>query len=99
MPTKHTFDANTLNTGSARPRRAIAAIARVALLAAGCGSSSRSPSSSSHPSFQSFTGSAYKFASCMRSHGVSDFPDPRIVNQPYAVTACPTSPIQPARAS
>jgi hypothetical protein len=55
----------------------------VGLLAAGCGSGSPSNSTSggsgSGPSFHSLTADAYKQSACMRSHGVSDFPDPHII--------------------
>jgi hypothetical protein len=59
--------------------RAAAAAAAAALIAAGCGSSSKPPSTgggSGAP--QNFVQAAYKFARCMRAHGVSNFPDPHV---------------------
>jgi len=63
-------------------KRSAPAIAGVALLLTGCGSSARPPASSTGPSFQSFTAAAFRYASCMRSHGVPNFPEPQIVNGP-----------------
>jgi hypothetical protein len=55
----------------------------VAILIAGCGGSNK-PSSSA-PTGSSKTGlgvnAAYKFSDCMRSHGVSSFPDPQVSSQ------------------
>ena len=57
----------------------VLAVAGIALLVAGCGSSS-SPSSASGglPSLQTLTAEALSFAKCMRSHGISNFPDPTV---------------------
>jgi hypothetical protein len=62
-------------------------VASIALLAAGCGSSGPSSSSStgnigsSTPSNspQGVLAAADKYATCMRAHGVTDFPDPQMV--------------------
>jgi hypothetical protein len=61
------------------PGMGVLAVAGIALLVAGCGSSS-SPSSASGglPSLQTLTAQALSFAKCMRSHGISDFPDPTV---------------------
>jgi hypothetical protein len=68
---------------SARRRWTIparSAIASVALLAAGCGGSSpASQASASAP--QSIAASAFKYSRCMRSHGVPNFPDPKVSTQ------------------
>src|SRR6185437_7800879 len=64
-----------------RAALAVAAAAAAALLAAGCGGNS--------PSSQSVSGSAasakggpgeaaFQFSACMRNHGVSNFPDPKV---------------------
>jgi len=85
MQSRQRSDANPIAAPPAHSGRATAllvAVASLALLAAGCGSASRSPSSSTTPSFQSFSSSAYRYADCMRTHGVAGFPDPQIVNQP-----------------
>jgi hypothetical protein len=64
-------------------RRAIpaaVAITGVALLAAGCGGSSPNTTSTnagSQPSGNPVT-QAYRYAACMRNHGVSNFPDPQV---------------------
>jgi hypothetical protein len=52
-------------------------IATLALLAAACGSSP-TPSTTDRASKDPAT-AAYEFAACMRSHGVSKFPDPRVI--------------------
>ncbi len=62
--------------GAPRLRRlcALAVTAGLALLAAGCGSSG--PTATNGQSPQSFAAAAFKFASCMRAHGLPNFPDP-----------------------
>ncbi len=62
-------------------RAALAAlIAGLAALAAGCGS--KGPSATTSQSGQggapNDVTAAYAYARCMRSHGVSDFPDPKV---------------------
>ena len=72
-----------------RPRRplipaSVVAIAAVSLLAAGCGSSNSSTSSDASGSgapqtqaqVQQENAELVRFADCIRSHGVSNFPDP-----------------------
>jgi hypothetical protein len=60
--------------------RSAIVLAPIALLAAGCGSGSHnSPSASSssgHPTPAQARQAAVRFASCMRSRGVPNFPDP-----------------------
>jgi hypothetical protein len=51
-------------------------IAALALLAAACGSSP-APSTTNQAS-KNPAAAAYEFAACMRKHGVSNFPDPRV---------------------
>ena len=72
-----------------RGRRLIAGgilIAALALLAAGCGSSDPSTTTSTSGSLR--TGpknavqTAFEYSRCMRSHGVTNFPDPKIVSSP-----------------
>jgi hypothetical protein len=59
--------------------KTLLAAAGVALLAAGCGSSSHNPATTTNAqSPQSFASSAYKYAACMHSHGVPNFPDPQV---------------------
>ena len=57
---------------------AAVAIAGLALLAAGCGSSAKPPSASNDPSPKDGAATAFHYAACMRSHGVSSFPDPKV---------------------
>jgi hypothetical protein len=64
-----------------RKRRPLDALALIALIAviSGCGSSSpagTSPGSSGGNSTLAHAQKGVKFAECMRSHGVSNFPDP-----------------------
>jgi len=60
--------------------RALAIVA-VALLAAACGSAPSSPDTSSSSS-NNPAAAAFKFASCMRDHGVPNFPDPQVTTTP-----------------
>ena len=61
-------------------------IAALAVVAAGCGSSGPSTSTSTSGSLR--TGpknavqTAFEYSRCMRSHGVTNFPDPKIVSSP-----------------
>lgn len=55
-----------------------AAIASLALLAAGCGASS--PANSTAGSPVSFTAAAFRYSSCMREHGLPSFPDPTMTD-------------------
>jgi hypothetical protein len=65
-------------------RRAIPAAALaagVALVAAGCGGSSSATTSTNSAGAQSTDNpvtQAYKYAACMRDHGVANFPDPHV---------------------
>ncbi len=55
----------------------VAAIAAaVSLSLAACGGSS--PSQSSASTNGTFAASAYRYADCMRAHGVTNFPDPKV---------------------
>jgi len=70
-------------TAPARRRRiAIPLALSIAGLAAGCGTSSGSPTGgpTGGPP-KTIVAAGYKFAACMRSHGVSSFPDPRDISQ------------------
>ena len=60
---------------------ATAAITGVVLLVAGCGGSAHSSTTTSSASSgapRDIASAAYKYAACMRDHGVSNFPDPRV---------------------
>jgi hypothetical protein len=59
-----------------RPLAALALIATVALISA-CGSSTPAGSGSGGNNTAANAQKAVKFAECMRSNGVSEFPDPR----------------------
>jgi hypothetical protein len=66
-----------------RPLVAVALVALVGLISAGCGSSApastgtgSASSSNNGNSTAAEAKKGVKFAECMRSHGVSDFPDP-----------------------
>jgi hypothetical protein len=72
---------------SGRPRRAIAvalAAAAAALLGTGCGSASPTGSSTGAgaSSQKSFVASAFRYSRCMRSHGLANFPDPKVSSSP-----------------
>jgi hypothetical protein len=67
--------------------KTILAATGVALLAAGCGSSSHNPSTTTNAqSPQTFASVAYKHAACMRSHGVPNFPDPQVTTSGNSVS-------------
>ncbi len=58
-----------------------AAVAGAALLTAGCGGSSPATTSTNSAGGQSTDNpvtQAYKYAACMRDHGVANFPDPHV---------------------
>ena len=58
-----------------------AAVAGAALLVAGCGGSSPATTSTNSAGGQSTDNpvtQAYKYAACMRDHGVANFPDPHV---------------------
>ena len=52
----------------------------ILLLIAGCGSSS--PKRTGSGSATNGVSAAFKFASCMRNHGASNFPEPQVSNRP-----------------
>jgi hypothetical protein len=71
---------------------AIAGLASAALLVAGCGGASASGGPG--PSAATFTAAAFKYASCMRAHGVPSFPDPAMTDhdgQQVAYLATPSA--------
>ena len=72
-----------------RSAGAIVATAGLALLAAGCSGSWSSSGSGGSPSAggSSSSPSADAFSACMRSHGVSNFPDPNAGGRPLEVDA------------
>ena len=65
-----------------RPSLAAAAVT-AALVVAGCGGSNNTTSTTGgNPGFKTAVQDAYAYSSCMRSHGVTNFADPHIVNSP-----------------
>lgn len=74
MRSFHPFD------GSVKPgprSSALALGALLALLAAGCGSSTP-PDTSTQQASSNPGAAAFKFAECMRANGVTNFPDPQV---------------------
>jgi hypothetical protein len=67
---RSTTISETLNPWSRRPSGALAALGCVVAIAACGSSSSKTPAASNH------FNQALKFSACMRSHGVTNFPDP-----------------------
>jgi hypothetical protein len=56
-------------------------LATLALLAAGCGASSRTNTSTdSKATVQNFATAGFRFANCMRHNGAPSFPDPTVTN-------------------
>jgi hypothetical protein len=82
-----------------RPRAALAMVALISVISAGCGSNAPSgtgtagssgTTSSSADNKLTARDKAVKFAECIRAHGVSDFPDPNEKNQfEYGVSVTP----------
>lgn len=65
--------------GGGRPAFGVlAAIAGIALVVAGCGGGSSSTGPG--PSPATFTAAAFKYAGCMRDHGLPSFPDPSMTD-------------------
>ena len=58
--------------------RAVLVISGLALLTGACGASSANSTSTSTPSPGSFVSKAYEYSACMRDHGVTNFPDPKV---------------------
>jgi hypothetical protein len=73
----HTNLLSAARTQSRRAKPLAAAIVSLALLAAGCG---RGSSSGPGPSPATFTAAAFRYASCMRDHGLPSFPDPSMTD-------------------
>jgi hypothetical protein len=71
-----------LHSGPARAGAAVA-IASLAALAAGCGSSTHDPSSTTSP--QNIASTAFQYA--VRNHGVNNFPDPKVSSSQPGQTA------------
>jgi len=64
------------NTGLIRP---LLVVSIASLLMSACGSSSSSPSTTVS---NSPAAAAFKYASCMRTHGVAGYPDPQVTTNP-----------------
>ncbi len=66
------------NTSFGRP---VALVSIASLLMTACGASSSSPTTSASAS-NSPAAVAFKYASCMRQHGVAGYPDPHVTTNP-----------------
>jgi hypothetical protein len=60
--------------------RTTVVVAGIALLTGACGSSSPPSTTKTSLSPQSAVSKAYEYAACMRNHGVTNFPDPKVTN-------------------
>lgn len=56
----------------------LAATAAAAVLLAGCGSSHPPTPAPSAQASHKFAAGAYRYSACMRNHGVTNFPDPKV---------------------
>ncbi len=74
--------------------RAVAVVSIASLLISACGSSSGSPSTTAS---NGPAAAAFKYASCMRKHGVAGYPDPQVTTNPDGSVA--TAIAGPANAS
>jgi hypothetical protein len=80
-----------------RPPAALAMVALISLIGAGCGSNAPTESATTPAAAATSTKTkltardkAVKFAECIRAHGVSDFPDPNAKNDfEYGVSVSP----------
>lgn len=79
------------STGFIRP---LVLVSIASLLISACGSSSGSPSTAAS---NSPAAAAFKYASCMRKHGVAGYPDPQVTTNPDGSVA--TAIAGPANAS
>jgi hypothetical protein len=80
--------------------RPLVVVSVASLLLTACGSSSGSPTTSESAS-NSPAAAAFKYASCMREHGVSGYPDPQVTTNPggsvsMAVAGPPNASAAPA---
>jgi hypothetical protein len=64
------------------PWRLVSVAALCSVFVVGCGSSSHNPGSSAALQSHAFAADAYKYAACMRKHGVPNFPDPKVSSGP-----------------
>jgi hypothetical protein len=55
-----------------------AAVTGIALVVAACGGGGSAATSAGPPTLQSLTAQALAYAQCMRSHGITNFPDPTV---------------------
>jgi hypothetical protein len=60
-----------------------AVLASAALLAAACSGSSSTATTPQLPTVQGMTTKALAYAQCMRSHGITNFPDPTVVDNAH----------------
>jgi hypothetical protein len=86
MNAAHGHDMTRPARRAARPGALAATLAAAALLAAACGGgpSGSSPGPASSPS-PGLAHAAARFAACMRSHGIPDFPTPAVTGDNIAV--------------
>ncbi len=99
--------AHTTKAGSPQPRRtafaalAVAGVAALSVLAAGCGGGSpasgvahlgSTTGTTGHSSSRDPMAIALKYAACMRRHGATDFPDPKTNGTGKVVLSIPDSP-------
>jgi hypothetical protein len=90
MPSSHLHRITTLRPHAHGTPLAAIALAGLALVVAGCGSSSPTTSTASadpggsRP--QNMVSDAFKFATCMRNHGVTNFPDPQVSSTPTSTS-------------
>ena len=79
----------------------IPAAAAAALVLAACGSSGpkSTPSAANGPSPQTAAQDAYKYSACMRSHGVTKFPDPVVKPGSISIAVNPGETNSPAFSS
>jgi hypothetical protein len=84
MPSSRLHRITTLRSRAYAPLLVAVGLAGPALVVAGCGSSSPTTAttattdSAGAPPPQNMVSDAFKFASCMRNHGVTNFPDPQV---------------------
>ena len=92
------YNQHTLRLSRNRLLVSAVAITTAAALAACGGSNPPSGSTGSHPpaGASSFVAQAYRYSDCMRSHGVSGFPDPQVHGHGLSIQVGPSVSSSPA---
>jgi hypothetical protein len=78
----HTAPSSQMRARPAATAAVTALVAALAVVLAGCGSNAPPRTTTSAAATQNPAAAAYRYADCMRGHGVTNFPDPQVINKP-----------------